>query len=278
MLKRVPDDLPLFGALAGGFGFLAFGFTGMFAEVIAGRPSSTASLGVIFIPVWAALFGFAGLLIGTLVQTIWLRLKPTSPEITTKGNGLRLALLAIIIGSSLLGVASVLIYEAGSKPTVMFDSGVVSASTVANTDTTIRKSAQLYGGSQSPQKNLTWGQNDTQIVVDGLDVRLSDRKRSMGINLKASGLDYINYVHAASFISSANQNPFLVVVITGRATGDRALIGVLDSDYRILYQSRIERYWPIDSGPLEIRRSANSHDEMAVIGPSCDEPLILKMR
>ena len=276
MLKRVPDDLPLFGALAGGFGFLAFGFTGMFVEVIAGRPSSTASLGIIFMPIWAALFGFAGVLLGTLAQTIWRRLKPNSPEAITKGSGLRLTLLAVIIGSSLWGVASVFIYEAGSKPTVMSDSGDVSVNTAANADTAVRKSIQLYGGPQSPQKIITWGQNETQAVVGGLDIRLNDRNRSVGLNLKGSGLDYITYIHAASLTLSKYQNPFLVVVITGRATGHRALVVVIDGDYRVLYQSRIERFWPND--PLEIRRAANTTEELAVIGPTCDEPIVLRKR
>lgn len=278
MLKRIPDDLPLFGALAGALGFLAFGLTGMFVEVLAGRPSSTASLGFIFIPIWTALFGFAGLLIGALVQTIWRRLKPTSPEFVVKGNGLWVALLTIIMGSLILGTASVIIYEAGSKPTIIFDSGAISANSEINTDTSIRKSMLIYGGSQSPQNNITWGQNESKIVVNGLDIKLNDRKRSMDVNLKASGLDYITYVHAASFANSVNQNPFLVVVITGRATGHRALIVVLDADYRMLYQSRIERYWPIDGMPLEIRRATNNQGELAVVGPTCDKPLVLTKR
>lgn len=278
MMKRIPEDLPLFGALAGALGFLAFGFTGTFVESFAGRPSSTASLGIIFIPIWAGLFGFAGLLLGALSQPIWRRVNPTPPEIIVKHAGLRIALSAIIIGASILGAVSVFIYEAGSKPTVIFDSGVLSASTASNTDTSVRKSIQLYAGLQSPQKNITWGQNETLVLIDGLNVKFSDRKRSMGTNLKASGLDYINYVHAASLANSVNQNPFLVVVITGRATGHRALIIVLDEDYRVLYHSRIKRFWPIDGTPLEIRRAANYQNETAVVGPTCDEPLVLKKR
>lgn len=275
MLKRIPEDLPLFGALAGALGFLAFGFTGMYVDLFAGRPSSTSSLGIIFIPIWALFFSFAGLLLGAFVQNIWRRIKPTSPEIIAKGKGLWLALLVVIIGSSLLGVASVFIYEAGSRPTIILDSGVISASTFSNTDASIRKSLQLYGGSQSPQRNITWGENETQVIVDDLNVKLSDRKRSIGTNLKASGLDYITYVHAASLANSANQKPFLVVIITGRATGRRALVVVLDEDYRVLYQSRIERFWPND--PLEIRQAAN-YQEVAVIGPACDEPIVLRKR
>lgn len=278
MLKRVPEDLPLFGALAGALGFVAYGFTGMFVEVFAGRPSSTASLGIIFIPIWAALFGFAGLLLGALVQTMWRRFKPTSPEIIAKGKGLWLALLAIVVGSSFWGAVSVFIYEAESKPIVIIDSGDLSASTATNTDIFIRKSIQLYAGSQTHQNNITWGQNESQILVDGLNVKLNDRKRSIGANLKASGLDYVNYVHSASFASSVNQNPVLVVVITGRATGDRALIVVLDENYRVLYQSRIERFWPIDRTPLEIRRASHQQGEIAVVGPTCDEPLVLRKR
>jgi hypothetical protein len=56
-----------------------------------------------------------------------------------------------------------------------------------------------------------------------LRIRFNDRRRPSFVDLEATGLDYLNRIHAAPLFVRGNVEPLLVIIIAGRATGRRAL-------------------------------------------------------
>jgi hypothetical protein len=275
MLTRFPGDLPTFGALAGAIGFLAFGFTALYVEMHFGRPSSTIGLGYLFVPIWALIFGIVGLAAGALVRFVWRRAHPEPSDTTKRTRALQLSLITIVLIASLYGAGRVLINEALSEPAIIVDTRTVSHSLASNSDASVRGATQLLSRDEIAQ-SISWGRNDSAILVDGLRVQLHDRRRSPSADLDARGLDYLNQIHAAPIFVRGKDEPFLVVVIAGRATGRRALVTVLSPEYQLVFQQRIYRFWELASSPLEIRRAATDGAEIAVVGPDCAESLILR--
>jgi uncharacterized membrane protein len=119
-LTRIPKDIPLAAALAGGFGLLTCGFTALFADP---RPSSTAGLGLLFIPIWSLVAGAAGYALGLVVRALWNRLAPTSTTTRTPRWVLPGLLVLSVAGASLFGWWEVIEAEEEAKPAVVVDKG-----------------------------------------------------------------------------------------------------------------------------------------------------------
>lgn len=71
---------------------------------------------------------------------------------------------------------------------------------------------------------------------------------------------------------------FLVLVVTGRASGRRALLVVLSRTWAVIYEERLERAWRGDSVPLQIRYDAGIGSEVAVVCPSCQRPRAIAIK
>lgn len=274
MLSRFPNDLPIFGGVACALGFLAFGYTALYVEMHFGRPSSTSGLGYLFVPIWALIYGGLGFAAGALIRFIWRRTHP-SEDGAIRTRGLQLSLIGVILLASVYGAAGVFVNETQSRPAIVIDSGIVCHSIAVNSDLVVRGATQVFGRDEIPQP-VSWGRNDSAVLIDGLHVQFNDRRRSPFVDLDATGLDYLNRIHVAPLFVRGKVEPFLVVVIAGRATGRRALVTVLSPEYQIVFQQRVERFWELASPSLEIRRDAADGEEIADVGPDCAESLILK--
>ena len=201
--------------------------------------------------------------------------KIVSADGARRTRGLQLSLVAVVLLASLYGAATVFINETQSRPAIVIDAGIIGHSVAANSDPVVRGATQVLGRDETAQ-SISWGRNDSAILIDGLRVQFNDRRRSPFADLDATGLDYLNRIHAAPLFVRGKVEPFLVVVIAGRATGRRALVTVLSSEYQVVFQQRVERFWELASSPLEIRRDATDGAEIAVVGSDCAKSLILK--
>jgi hypothetical protein len=76
--------------------------------------------------------------------------------------------------------------------------------------------------------------------------------QSSSADITLTGLDYITYIHATHFAGSKNRDPFLRLPSTGVQTGRRVMIVVVDSEYNIVYQQRVERFWNLRGQPFEL--------------------------
>lgn len=206
-------------------------------------------------------------------------LERSKARICRSGKGsraLQRVLAIVILLASVSGMATVLIYERASQPSVIIDTGIVSTAFATNSDLLVRGSKQVFNFGTKPEI-VSWGRNESELSIEDLRVRLKDRGRPLNVNLTATGLDYVTYIHAAHLATSGDRDPFLILVITGRATGRRAQVVLLNPEYKVVYQHRIERFWNLGSSPLEIRLDSSSQREVPVVGPTCEKSLVLRV-
>ncbi len=275
MLKRFPDDLPLFGALLASLGYLAFGYSAVYATLHFGRPYSLIGLAMYFIPVWAGMYGIAGGLSGLLVRKLLARNpKFVADRFSLSRRWMPLALIGGICVGCVLGALTVLVNERRARPALLVDDGSIRQRLGGGDDRWVRSALPVFDG-KTASASTVWGTNDSMILFYDRVVQFSDRFRARYADLDISGLDYITRIDAAPLIVDGPDKPWLVVVASGRATGRRAIIAVLAPDYGVAYQRRVERFWGLSPPPLEIRSDRTTGREIAVIGRGREQSLVL---
>ena len=168
------------------------------------------------------------------------------------------------IGAGFVGVCAVPLFESGAKPRIIINKGLLQNVPVPSKGTSVNKATRLYE-SAATLHALEWGNNKTETIISGVHVTLRDQRSEAKFEISAKGLDYVTSVDAVPLTSTKDVNPFLVVVITGRATGHRALIIVLSSSYEVIYSERLDRDWPIDVKPLEVLYDPDIASEVGVL-------------
>jgi hypothetical protein len=276
MLRQLPEDLPLFGAFLFGFSFVAFGFAGMFAEIAFGRPSSTSSLGFLFVPIWAALVAVPGLVVGFIVRAVWRRAKGDAQSRT-------LALLSIlacaVVASAGAGVLTVVRHEQEAKPRIRFDGGLLVRELRADLQIPVRASTALYDSDDDSDHKfavLPWSNNQSELLIADDSVVLRDSVSGKSAQFRTPALDYITRVDAVPMLAARGPS-LLAIVISGRATGRRAIIAVVDENYEVVFEEQVARFWALGDPPIEVRVGP-AMDEYAVVGPRSNESLIVRRK
>jgi hypothetical protein len=275
MLRRLPADLPLFGALLLGLSLVVYGFAGTYTESAVGRPSSTASLAFIFIPIWGAVAAAVGLVLGWVVRAVWRRFKDSAkPDRHTWV--LRAILGCAVVASAGAGAWSVIQYEQEAKPGIRFDSGLLVREFRPDSGNTVRESTMLYDY-HGKSVAISWAGNNSELLVPDDRVVLRDTVTGKHAEFATSTLDYITRVDALS-VSATPGSTLLAIVISGRATGRRAIVAVIDESYRVVFEEQIQRFWQLGDSPAEIRVRPPATDEYVVVGPHNNAPLMLRRK
>jgi hypothetical protein len=276
MLRRFPKDLPLFSSLLLGLSLMAFGYTAMCVELVIGRPSSTAGLGFLFIPIWGGLAAIVGLVLGFIARALWRRAKGSAePERPTWA--LLVVLGGAIVVSAGAGALDVIYYEQEAKPQLRYDSGQLVREFRPDSERSLRTSTVLYDSADDKPKGLSWGNNRSELLFANDRVVLRDTATGKNVSFRTAALDYITRVDAVP-VSATPTQPILAVAISGRATGRRAIIAVIDENYKVIFEEQLERFWELRDTPIEIRTRPAARDEYIVIGPRCDKSLILRRK
>jgi hypothetical protein len=275
MLRRLPRDLPLFGALLLGLSLMAFGYAAMYVDLWIGRPSSTAALGFLFVPIWSVLAAVVGLVLGFVARAAWRRARsPTDPE--RKTWALLVTLGCVVAVSAGAGVLDVIQNEQEARPHVRFNSGVLVREVRADAEKPLRISNALYDLDHKLSQ-LSWGSNRSELLFGDDRVVLRDTVTGKNVEFRTSALDYINRVDAVP-VSIAPDQSLLAVAISGRATGRRAVIAVIDENYNVIFEEQVERFWELRDTPIEVRTGTAAAFEYIVFGPRCDKSLILRTK
>ena len=273
MLRRIPKDLPLFGALVLGGGILAYGFTGIGVELAIGRPSSTSGLAVVFIPFWSMLAALVGFVIGLGLRGLW-PASNTATEPPPKPTWMLVIILLGVIGAAgALGATTASQFEAQADPKILLDAGILNREIGAHSGRALRTGSRVYRFGEQPG-SITWGTRSSTFAVYNDRVEVGDTKTSKLFTASTAALDYVTRIDAA-LLNAPSGSEFLALVISGRATGRRALVVVLNSTYEPVFEERVERFWQLDDNALEIRVREPDEAESVVIGPTCDESLVL---
>ncbi|MBM4361841.1 MAG: hypothetical protein FJ104_04110 [Deltaproteobacteria bacterium] len=272
MLSRTPKDLPWFCALTGALSVSAHGFTQLW---LAQRLSSTGALAYIFIPVAAAVVGAIGALLGALVRWIWVRVRGSSAQL--ESTALLPALLALCVGAS-AGLAALHTreVEAAAMPRVFVDAGRFERAPPPSDLSRARPSKLLLDGSSAP-KHYAWGGRLVEVKRSELGVQVRDTSSGGVINISAEGLDSVTSVHVAQFSAIKSSPPGLAMVVTGRASGKRAMVVLVSPSFELVIEERIERFWPRAENPLHVTRESDE-SELVVVGGECQGAYALRAR
>ena len=274
MLARIPKDIPLFCALAGGLGLAAYYFSELFMTA---RPSSTAGLALVFIPIYACVAAVAALVLGFAVRAAWgfAFVEPQDPK---RYRIILPSLLGFILaGASACGAFRASEIERAARPAVLVDTGKLEHTFVANADRAVRKGKQFYSFDAPPQP-IVWGVNTSDLVIGADQVQVRDRSSPRWVAVPIAALDYITQIDAVPVALPQYVQPGLAVVIAGRATGGKAMIVVLTPDYEVLFEERLDRFWALQSRTVEVREDQLTKVEAVVVGPGCEKSLVLRAR
>jgi hypothetical protein len=140
----------------------------------------------------------------------------------------------------------------------------------------IRASTALLDDSDTKTSMLSWGSRRCELFVSDDHVVLRDTISAKDARFSTSALDYVTRVDAVPVL--AKQGPsLLAIVISGRATGRRAIIAAVDENYKVIFEEQVERFWQLSDTPVEVRVGP-AMDEYVVVGPHSYESLILERK
>ncbi len=244
-----------------GIGFACYGLGGLIYETKFGRPSSTSALGFFAIPIISLLIGGAASVIAFGVRLLWkitgLRVIFVEPWIIAVICG------TLIVAALILGVGNARRYELNSGPAIVVNRGAGKQIDVLP-DWNISRSAATISYVDLAQETFEWGRNRTivRLKPNGLSVRQEQGNQECVIPIL--GLDYVTSVHVAEF-TALDSDPKLALLINGRATGHRAILAILSSNYEPFYIERMDRFWQLTDRPLAIYYSETLRSEVVVL-------------
>jgi hypothetical protein len=270
MFSHFPKQLPLFCALIAGIVPVAYFFSGMFFELIFGRPSSTAAIGFVFVPIYGVITGGFGLLIGLVIRFIWRGVSTIDLPTSKVKKGSSVILIFSFLTSVILGISSTYKYIKGTEPAILHDGGVFKYTIVPVSLRAVKSATKMFDAFESVE-TVKWGENETQIIKSKSEYLVKDNLNGKTCSLPYSGLDYVTAVYGVPMAISEGDHQVLAMVIAGRATGGRAILALMSNDYELLYVERFERFWSLDVNPLGIIKGQDPNLEMGIVGPESND-------
>jgi hypothetical protein len=167
-------------------------------------------------------------------------------------------------------------YEQEARPQVRLDSGLLVREFRADSERPVRSSIVLYD-SDHKSGSVSWGGNKSEIQFENDRVVFRDTVTGNYAQFRTSTLDYITRVDAVP-VSASPGRALLAIVISGRATGRRAIVAVIDENYKAVFEEQVQRFWELRDMPVEVRTRPAASDEYIVVGPRCNESLILRRK
>jgi hypothetical protein len=183
----------------------------------------------------------------------------------------------VIVVSAGAGALNVIQYEQEAKPTIRSDSGLLVREFRTDSQAPVRISTILYDSDHKPE-GLSWGSNKSELLFGDDRVLLRDTVNGKKVEFRTPALDYITRVDAVPMSRAPGSPPFLAIAISGRATGRRAIIAVIDENYKVVFEEQVQRFWELRDTPIEVRVRPAATDEYVVVGPRCDKSLILRRK
>jgi hypothetical protein len=246
--------IPLFLAATVSSALLAFGFAAMWAEP---RPSSTAGLGCVFVPLWALAVGGVTFVLGLVIRSLWKR------PIKISLLAMSIPYTVIVVAAGAAGVQVASRAELAAKPRVLIGEGRILA-VKAPLDAAPRSAARVPV--EPDVKRISSKGNELTVFngQDGLAIELSGVQGP--VFLDTLGLDYVTEVQAVR-VGTRDGGSAFVLAVTGRATGGRARLLVVSATGNVVYDELVECEWRIDGAALEVRKAAGGSDDVVVVAP-----------
>lgn len=245
MRLRIPTSLPVLLSLFPPACFCAYNLTALAVHMRIGRPSSTDGVVYVVIAIIGYVIGAVSTVVGIALMYFLLN-KRVNILLSRTGSWIVLgASAAAVVALALAGRASAITYElAQPRP------GVVKASVnIRRLETPPPVSGEPARAPLSfavyPERKV-----DGRIEWNGAAVDISPRggsltiKESGGRLIAATDLmayEYMNVVHATPFCGAAQDDKWLAVLVSLRATSRRSMLLVYSFSGGLVYQEYLDR-------------------------------------
>ncbi len=239
----IAKSMPNTFAIVSGVFVASYMFTGMFAESIIGRPSSTAALGLIFAPIYALIVASIGFIVG-LIPMFFLKRRGEKDIVNKYPYLIKIAIITIILGalSAATAVKQVIDYEEFNSPHLLSNKANFNKTMYSESDIpSVTKNAELsWAYDNTNMGPLKWNQmnlttkvhNSTQLLIS------NDNKTAIAYNFE--GYTYITEVSLLPINNTENIS-YLTVLVRLRATSFRSMLLIYDQDFNLVYEELLDR-------------------------------------
>jgi hypothetical protein len=231
---------PVTMSVAFGLGAAAPALSGVFAEGMFGRPSSTS---VIAIP-FGVMFGIAGAALGWAVgYAARSEVRQSRFAGAVDRRVVALVWLASVAVPSAYSISQVLTHESANAPRVIVSTGLVQRHDGASDLTPVTPATRVWDGFVDDEPPLfhsvRWNGPTIKVTreIGGLVVQ-AGALTSTAIDL--SQFDYAREAHAVTARITGTEE-WLAVLVRLRATGRRELFVVFDPRGKMVYEELLER-------------------------------------
>jgi hypothetical protein len=260
LAKALPKSLPWFLALP----FLAFQIEKVATAIANGPSSSTAAVAYPFVIMGAALLWLFGWILGKAVD----RVLPRGIGVHTVSIPIIVGVLVIVTaGSGFLGrrsglsvvkdlAAAVLIDEHRLEPVA----GMVASGPVVPGQVVLNGSGKI--------DTVTIGGQLLRFEKDLVNLKVANARSNDHVVIALPLLDVPFQVEIVPVHVAADQPAALAMMIVGSMRSRQAMLAILDPAWRLVYQERLLRSWPIRSPTLQVRPDSVTGRDLLIVTES----------
>ena len=247
---RFPDHLPLLIGMTGAALIAGRSVVQTAAEINFGRPSSTAALGFVIGPLVGVIFG--AVIFAMMSATFWALHRAGWRAASRPLPSWIVVVLALGVGAVLINefrVArrDVLTREAARVPRILLNSSALTPLAAGTTLDAQVTAPVLFvlTATGTADANLQWNGRPLVVDIANESVFIKDQAGATLASVDLHAYDYIRRVSAMPVCAQADGRSWLAVLTGLRATSNRSMLTVFDTDGRLVYQEHLER----TSGP-----------------------------
>lgn len=274
----VANWIPLASAVVTASFVASYMLAGLIGEEKLGRPSSTAAIGYLFVPVYSFIIGVVGLGVGFLLR-LFLRNRGERDLITPSSFLLRLVVVAVAVSGIgvWLALDSVIAYEKANAAQIIKDSGSFVKAKLSrdNVPSITKRAFNNWSYEQPNQAPFVWNAKKSTVrVTDSTYMTISIEGQDNSIKHDFRGRTYLTEIDVLPVQRAQKQPEHLAVLVRLRATSFRSMLLVYDSNGSLLYEALLDRCGPKER---QYMGTVNDLDGLALVVNVC-EPFKLTLK
>ena len=231
------------GIIAGAF-VASYMLAVLIAEENIGRPSSTAALGYLVVPIYSVIVALIGVGVGFLVRT-GIKLHRDDDHVSIISFLLKSAIV-LIISSGIaiaLGIKEIVDYEALNAPQLLSNGGELNRAVLSRKKVpSIEAHAKLIWEFQNESiGSVIW--NGTEVTADvDQSVRLNlhlNSERTLHYDVRR--YSYLTEITAVELQAGSGEGAYLAVLARLRATSFRSILLIYNANGKLVYEELLKR-------------------------------------
>ena len=276
----VANWMPLASAIVPACFVAAYMLGVLIGEEKLGRPSSTAAIGYLFVPVYSIIVGLVGLGVGYLLR-LFLRNRGERNLVSLSSFFLRLTVVVVALSGIgvWLALDSVVAYEKANAAQIIRDSGYFAKAKLNrdNVPSGTKRSLSNWTFEQPNQPPFVWNTRQFTVgVTDSTLMTIGIEGQANSIKHDFRGRTYLTEVEVLPVQWIQKQPEHLVVLARLRATSFRSMLLIYDPNGSLIYEELLERCGPRER---QYMGTLNDIDGIALVVNVCEPfKLLLKKR